>query len=355
MPSIHGLTSIVVSGFIASTLSLVGQPSFEQMTKSDKPPAGYIAPAPVAPGQVERLPDTPLVTPGEGLPGLVNPDGTVDKPADIGATPPGYASIEALAGRARVPGNNLEERTTHLRAFFIEKYPQIKNDVPGLDAVIAALIGPANDFRGQLDVTLFNTAATAYQQYSQIAAYLDTLPVRLEVITSLKRFYANRLIVHGDRRYAVEGVKRTFAAITAQTRTVQIPPTDGPAELLGMLWPEFATLSGSAKVRVLTQLSRTNPWLTHDMDKAVSQRDASRKEVAGENEVNSSMSYHDTNLLRPRTNENVSSKLDTRLSIAGQSDIAYEEGGALLRAYFIATPGEWLFLPDDDSLAALAR
>lgn len=317
-----------------------GQASYEELSQSNKPPPGTISPPALAKPSTLPLAD-PVTVP---LP-PDHPPTNLENPSPIATVPEGYAQIQPLTGRATVPGSSKEECAGHLRAFFLEKHPSFRNDPTGLDALVEVLAEPAADFRGQLDTFLYNSAASAYSHYAQIAALLDRAPLPAEIRLSWKKFYAEAIIRRGDRRYSATSVARMLQLLPSPGEAVPLPSGQSLVDLLHRRWPDFSGLTGAEKVFVLDTLASYNPWLRKELDKPLSKRTGNRADMAEYDSAVNAVSRPEPGFNGSYRDENVQARLQTEVLLADMSAVVYEKEGAFYKAYYQSQPGEWLLLP----------
>ncbi len=319
-------------------MTVEGQVTYEQLSRSNKPPPGSVAPLALAKPTTQPLTDPVPFIHEEPPSRQVN-----TSPATL--TPQGYPQIQPLNGRATVPGNTKEECAAHLRAFFLEKYPAFRQDPAGLAALVQALAEPAADFRGQLDTFLFNAAAGAYSQYAQIAALLDGANLGAEVRLSWKKFYAEALILRGDRRFSASSVARLLPLLPTPAESVLLPNDRSLLDLLQQRWPGFSGLSGAEKVFVLDTLASYNPWLWKELDKPLAKRAGHRADMAEHPSAGNAVIRPEPGFSGSYREENVQARRQTEVLVAGMAAVIYEKEGALYTAYYQSQPGEWLLLP----------
>lgn len=298
----------------------------------NRPPADPYGPPPV--GKPQVAPQRPTETPPVPKSAPAGPPAPQQQPASAGGlilpsinpeqiegerpAPEGYVLLKPLKGNASVPGANIAEREDNLRQFFITNYPLLIKDPEGLEALVKSLGQTATDFRGQVNQPLYNLTVAAYNHYTHIAALLDTLPLPPEAIISHKRYYANALVIDGARNLSVTQLQTAYKPLLSGGRAIRAASFEAPEQLMKRIWPFYDRLNGTEKAHLLDALLAFNPWLSREF----------RSEVGD--------------------------KKETRMAIAGQTDIVHEINGIAYLSFYTMTPEEFILLPSDELLLALS-
>lgn len=315
-----------VLAILISTAGLAASPEFNRPPSAPYGPPAVGKPkiAPQRPSEVPPVPSDPPagppVPPRQAAPtgALVLPAANPEQLESERPAPEGYVLLKPLKGNANVPGSTTEERETNLREFFLTNYPLLEKDPEGCDALVKSLGQTATDFRGQINMPLYNLTVAAYNHYTHIAAHLDTLPLPPEAISSHKRYYAHALVIDGARNISPSALRAAYKPLFSGGRAVKTNAFESPEQFMLREWPYFNQLSGTEKAQLLDALLAFNPWL--------------RREFRSE----------------------VGDKKETRMAIAGQTDIVHELNDKVYLSFYTLTEGEYVLLPSDALLLALS-
>lgn len=319
----------VSAGMVALLLSATGLAASPEFNRPPSDPYGppAVGKPKIAPQRPAEAPPIPSESPaGPPAPsrqaaptgGLVLPAANPEQLEGERPAPEGYSLLKPLKGNANVPGANSAEREANLREFFRNNYPLIEKDPEGFSALVKSLGQTATDFRGQINMPLYNLTVAAYNHYTHIAAHLDTLPLPPEAIASHKRFYAHALVVDGARNLSPGALQTAYKPLLNGGRAIRSESYESPEQLMLRVWPFYNQLSGTEKAHLLDALLAFNPWL--------------RREFRAE----------------------VGDKKETRMAIAGQTDIVHNLNGKAHLSFYTLTGGEFILLPADDLLLALS-
>jgi len=171
----------------------------------------------------------------------------------------GYHTLKHLDHGFKFPKKDFDWYKKLLDTNFRKLYPGIENDKLAYDFMVDRLANNAVEYGGSLKKGTFNMKIDAYNNYATLASHIDSLNIEGEFKTTLKEYYATRIIKKGDTVDDTGKEKERLSMIPSDSVIVSVYEGDKLGDIVTKVYPNYRNIKPMQQKKVLDYITEINP------------------------------------------------------------------------------------------------